>query len=72
MSNAADVEAAVAGASKAFPAWSGLTMKARAGIMLKVSGGEGSGGEGRVGVAKMGLEVTERVGLEQDAATLSS
>ncbi|GMI37493.1 hypothetical protein TrCOL_g7520 [Triparma columacea] len=35
VSNSADVEAAIAGASSAFPAWSGLTMKARAGIMLK-------------------------------------
>ena len=35
VSNAADVEAAVSGASTAFASWSGLTMKARAGIMLK-------------------------------------
>ncbi|OQS01257.1 methylmalonate semialdehyde dehydrogenase acylating [Achlya hypogyna] len=35
LSTAADIEDAVAHAKKAFPAWSGLTVKARAAIMLK-------------------------------------
>lgn len=35
LSNAADVEAAVAHAQQAFPAWSGLTVKARAAIMFR-------------------------------------
>jgi acyl-CoA reductase-like NAD-dependent aldehyde dehydrogenase len=35
LSDAADVAAAVAAADKAFPAWSTLTMKARAALMLK-------------------------------------
>ena len=35
-SGAADVEAAVAAASAAFPAWSGLTIKKRAAIMFKL------------------------------------
>ena len=35
MGEAADVDAAVSAASAAFPAWSGLTQKRRAAIMMK-------------------------------------